>query len=161
MRSGADGGACPTKAYVTIHWDRRLAAAFTTTAVPRQRVFRAATVTWRRHHMAAAVTGLIRLEMIKCLRTACGQRAPVPMMRVEAVIHVAMETRRAVEPRTYTDKYAGVKPIRPVVPIWSTVIRGVIEISIWANGCNPDIHAYRDLRMRGPDRTKCREYEGS
>jgi hypothetical protein len=27
-------------------------------------------------------------------------------MRIEAVIHVAMKTRRAVEPRSRTDKYA-------------------------------------------------------
>jgi hypothetical protein len=66
-------------------------------------------------------------------------------MRVEAVIHVAMEARGAVEPRTYTDKQAVNKPIRPVVPIWSAVIRGVIEISIRTDGCNSDIHAYRDL----------------
>jgi hypothetical protein len=67
------------------------------------------------------------------------------MMRIEAVIHVAMETRRAVEPRAYTDKYTAIKPIRPVVPIWSAVIRRVIEIPIWTDGCGPDIHAYRDL----------------
>jgi hypothetical protein len=63
------------------------------------------------------------------------------MMWIEAVIHVAMKTRRAVEPRAYTDKYAVHKPIRSVVPIRSTVI----EISIWADGRNPDIHTYRDL----------------
>jgi hypothetical protein len=67
------------------------------------------------------------------------------MMRIEAVIHVTMKTRRAVEPRTYTDKYAINKPIRPVVPIRSTVIRRVIEVSIWTDWRRPDVHSYRDL----------------
>src|ERR1700722_6895330 len=94
-------------------------------------------------HVPAAVTGLIRLEMIECLRTTSGQRASVSMMRIEAVIHVAMKTRRAVEPRSYTDKDAVNKPIRPVVPVRSTAIRRVIEISIWTDGRSPDIHPYR------------------
>jgi hypothetical protein len=119
-------------------------AAFTT-AEPGQCVFSATSVAWCCDHVAAAVTGLIPLEMIKCLRTTSGQRALVSVMRVEAVIHVAMETRRAVEPRSHTEKYAANKPIRPVVPIRSTVIRRVIEISIRTDGRNSDIHAYRDL----------------
>ena len=67
------------------------------------------------------------------------------MMRIEAVIHVAVETRSAVEPRSCTDKYAANEPIRPVVPIRSTVIWRVVEISIWTDGRRSDIHAYRDL----------------
>jgi hypothetical protein len=67
------------------------------------------------------------------------------MMRIEAVIHVTMETRGAVEPRAYTDKHAVNEPIRSIVSIRSTVIWRVIEISIRTDGRNPDIHAYRDL----------------
>src|SRR5580693_4370065 len=96
-------------------------------------------------YVAAAVTGLIPLEMIECLRTTCGHRASVSMVRIEAVIHVAMKTRRAMEPRSDTDEDAVNKPIRPVVPIRSTAIRRVIEISIWTDGRRADIHAYRDL----------------
>jgi len=118
-------------------------AASPTTAVPRQRVFSATSVAWCRDHVAATVTGLIRLEMIECLRTTSGQRAFVSVMWIEAVIHVAMKTCRAVEPRAHTDKYAVNKPIRSVVRIRSAVIRRVIEISIWTDGRNPDIH--RDL----------------
>ena len=47
-----------------------LAASTTATAVSRQRVFSATSVAWCFHHVAATVTGLIRLEMIECLRTA-------------------------------------------------------------------------------------------
>src|SRR5580692_4496696 len=96
-------------------------------------------------YVAAAVTGLIPSEMINRLRTTHGQSASVSMMQIEAVIHVAMKTRRTVEPRSCTDKDAVNKPIRPVVPIRSTAIRGVIEISIWTDGRRTDIHAYRDL----------------
>ena len=40
---------------------------FTAAMEPRQRVFSGAAVVRRFDHVAAAVTGLIRLEMIKCL----------------------------------------------------------------------------------------------
>jgi hypothetical protein len=43
--------------------------AASTTAVPRQRVFSATSVAWCFDHVTTAVTGLIRLEMIECLRT--------------------------------------------------------------------------------------------
>ena len=122
-----------------------LPLAASTTAVPGQPAFSAAIVAWCCDRVAATVTSLIRLEMIERLRTTSGQRAVVSTMRVEAVIYMAMETRTAVEPRSYTDKYAANKPIRPVVPIRRTVIRRVIEISIWTDGRSPDIHAYRDL----------------
>jgi hypothetical protein len=115
---------------------------------------------WCLDHVAATVTGFISLEMIKCLRTTSGQRALVSMMRIEAVIHVAMETRRAVKPRSGSDKYAVNKKIRSVVSIRSTAIWRVIEIPIWTDGRNPDIHAYSDLGMCGLDKTKRREYDG-
>ena len=122
-----------------------LPLAASTTAEPGQPAFSASIVAWCCDYVAATVTSLIRLEMIERLRTTSRQRAVVSMMRVEAVIHMAMETRPAVEPRSYTYKYAASKPIRPVVPIRSTVIRRVIEISIWTDGRSSDIHAYRDL----------------
>jgi hypothetical protein len=43
--------------------------AASTTAEPGQRVFSAPTVAWCCDHVAATVPGLIRLEMIECLRT--------------------------------------------------------------------------------------------
>jgi hypothetical protein len=115
------------------------------TAEPGQRVFSAPTMAWCCDRVAATVPGLIRLEMIECLGTTRRHRALVSMMRIEAVIHVAMETRGTVEPRAYTDKHAVREPIRSIVSIRSTVIWRVIEISIRADGRNPDIHAYRDL----------------
>ena len=48
-------------------------------------MFSATSVVWCFDHVAPTVAGLIRLEMIEWLRTAWGQRAVVPMMRIEAV----------------------------------------------------------------------------
>ncbi len=108
-------------------------------------MFSATSVAWCFDHVAATVAGLIRLEMIECLRTTRGYRALISMMRIKAVIHMPVKTRRAVEPRSCTDKYAINKPIRPIVPIRSAAIRRVIEKSIWTDGRRPDIHAYGDL----------------
>jgi hypothetical protein len=46
--------------------------ASTTAAVPRQRALSATSVAWCCDRVAATVTGLIRLEMIECLRTTSG-----------------------------------------------------------------------------------------
>ena len=46
--------------------------AASTAAEPRQRVFFATSVARCFDHVAATVTGLIRLEMIECLRTTSG-----------------------------------------------------------------------------------------
>lgn len=47
-------------------------AASTTAAIPGQRAFSTAGVAWCCDHVAATVTGLVRLEMIECLRTTSG-----------------------------------------------------------------------------------------
>jgi hypothetical protein len=111
------------------------------TTVPRERVFSGGVVVRCFDHVAVAVTGLIPLEMVECLRATGRQRASVSVMRIEAIIHVAMETCRAVEPRSCSNKYAVNKPIWPVVPIRSAGIRRVVEISIGADRSRSDLYS--------------------
>ena len=102
-------------------------------------MFSATTVAWRCDCVAAAVTRFVRLEMIECLRTMSGQRASVSMMRIEAVINVAVEAGCAVEPWAGSDEDTAVEPLGAVVPVWSAVVRGVIEVAIRANRRCSDI----------------------
>ena len=130
------------------YWSGRpnlVASTTTTAAVSGQRAFSTAIVARRCDLMTASVAGLIRLEVIESLRTTRGQRSVVSMVRVEAVIHMAMETLPAAEPWPRTDKYPANKPIRPVVPIRGAVVWLVVEIAVRANWRWTDVYPYRNL----------------
>ena len=71
--------------------------------------------------------------------------AAVAMLRVKAVVHMAMEVRGPMEPRANADKGAAVKPLRTVVPVRSTTVRGVVVVSVRA--CWGDSNAETDLSL--------------
>ena len=64
--------------------------ATTATTVAWKSVFAAGTVVLL-HGVAAAVAGLIALEVVELLRTASRHRTVVTVMRVVAVVHVSVE----------------------------------------------------------------------
>jgi hypothetical protein len=55
------------------------------------------------------------------------------MMRIVTVIDVAVEAVRAMEPGASSYEDAAIEPVRPIVAIRSTGIRGVIKIPVRAN----------------------------
>jgi hypothetical protein len=63
-------------------------------------------------YMAAAVPGLVSLKMLERLGSASGHRASVTVTRIVAVIDVAVEAVRAVEPWTGSDEESAGKPVR-------------------------------------------------
>jgi hypothetical protein len=58
----------------------------------------------------------------------------VTVMRIEAVIDMAVKTARAVEPGTCADEDPAYEPVGAVIAVRGTVIRCVIEISVGADG---------------------------
>jgi hypothetical protein len=55
------------------------------------------------------------------------------MVRIVTVIDVAVEAARAMEPGAGSNENATTEPVRPIVAIRSTGIRGVIKIPVRAN----------------------------
>src|ERR1700756_2689645 len=94
--------------------------------------------------VAAPITRLVSVEVIKGLVSTVRMWTTVAVMWVEAVINVAVEVVGAVKPRASSDEHAAVEPLGPVVPVWSALVWGVIVVAIWASRFWSDID--RDLR---------------
>ena len=98
--------------------------------------------------MALAVAGLIGLEVIERSGAARGHRAVVAVVRVVAVIDVAVEAVWAVEPWAGTDEDATEEPVRAVVTVRSAVVRWIVEVAVRTDWRGTDIHPDCDLRAR-------------
>src|SRR5882762_5921885 len=94
--------------------------------------------------VAAPITHLASVEVIKGLVSTFRMWTSVAVMRIETVINVAVEVVGAVEPRADSDEHAAVKPLGPVVPVWRAAVWSVIVVAIRATRFCSDID--RDLR---------------
>jgi len=85
----------------------------------------------------------VKLAMLATM----GICAMVAMMRVIAIIDVAVPAMRAVEPWTCTQEDSAGEPFWTVVAIGTAVVRSVVIVSVGADGCRSYIHteAERDL----------------
>jgi hypothetical protein len=101
-----------------------------------------------RAYVASPIPRLVGMEVVEALRAALGQRSDVTVVRVKAIIHMAVKAVRSVEPGTSSKKHAANKPIGAVIAVRSTVIRGIVEISIGADGSDSDVYADSDLGLR-------------
>jgi hypothetical protein len=68
--------------------------------------------------------------------------APVTVVRMEAVVHVAPEGRGSMKPRTGADEHVASKPFWAIVASWGTVIRRDVVITIGTLWCYSDVDAY-------------------
>lgn len=84
-------------------------------------------------YVAPPISGLIAMKVVERPFSATRQRTSVAVMRIEAIVYVAIETARSVKPRAGSDKQPSHKPIGSVVSVGRTVIRGIVEVSIWAH----------------------------
>src|SRR5216683_2097718 len=89
--------------------------------------------------VAAPVTHLVSVEVIKGLVSMVRMWTPVAVMWIEAVINVAVEVVGAVEPRAGSDEHAPVEPLGPVVPIWGAGVWGEVVVAIRATRLCSDI----------------------
>ena len=66
--------------------------------------------------VAAPIPHLVSVEMIEGLVSAFRVRTNVAVMRIKAIINVAVEVAGTVEPGADSDEHAARKPLRPIVP---------------------------------------------
>jgi hypothetical protein len=90
-------------------------------------------------YVAAPITHLVSVEVIKGLVSMVRVWTSVAVMRIEAVINVALEVVGAVKPRAGSDEHATAEPLGPVVPVWGAVVWGDIVVAIRAIRCCSDI----------------------
>lgn len=99
-------------------------------------------------YIPSPIPRFVSLKVVEGSRPTFRQRSNVTVMRIEAVVYVAEKTVRSVKPRASANKHAADKPIRPVITVRSTVIRGIVEVPIRANGSRPDVYVDRNLGLR-------------
>jgi hypothetical protein len=73
---------------------------------------------------------LVRVEVIERRLSALRHRSYITVVRVIAVINVAVETMRTVEPRASADEHTAKEPIGPIVAIRSTSVRRIVKVPI-------------------------------
>jgi len=76
--------------------------------------------------------------MIRWVLAACGHRPMVALAIVEMMINVSIEMSRSVIPRSCADKYAPNKPFRPVITIWSAIVRRDFIVAVGTHGRRSD-----------------------
>jgi len=84
-------------------------------------------------YVALPIAGFISMEVVEPLFSAPWKRPRVPVMRIEAVVDVAVESVMAMKPWASTEKYPADKPIGAIVAIGCAVIRSVIKVPIGAH----------------------------
>jgi hypothetical protein len=99
-------------------------------------------------YVASPISRLICLEVVEALRPALRQRSSITVMRIKPVIDMSVKAATAVKPRTCSKKHPANKPIRPVVAVRSTVIWGIVEVSVRTRGSWSDVYANGNLSLR-------------
>jgi hypothetical protein len=102
----------------------------------------AACVMGGRAYMALPIPRFVPLEVVERPRAAIRHRTIVTSPGIIAVVDVPIEAVMSMEPRAGPDEQSSNEPIRPIVAVGSTVIGCVIEVSVWAYRCNPNVDRY-------------------
>jgi hypothetical protein len=107
-------------------------------------------------YVASPIPRLVCLEVVEALRSALGQRSSVTVMRIEAVVDVAVKAVRTMKPGAGSKKHPADKPIGPIVAVRRTVIGSIVEVPVRAHGSHSDVYADGNLGLRH----RCAEYKG-
>jgi hypothetical protein len=99
-------------------------------------------------YVASPISRLVSLEVVEALRPALRHRSSVTVMRIKAVIDMSVKAVTAMKPRAGSKKHSASKPIRPVVAVRSTVIGGIVEVSVRTHGSHSDVYANGNLSWR-------------
>ena len=130
----------------TLSADRRLPVA--AAVIAGEGVFTARIVAgWA--DVAAAIARLVAVEVVKRFSAAFGQRSAIAVMRIEAVVDMAVEVAGAAEPVTSANKHSVHKPIGPVVAVGRALIRRIVEVPIGTDRFRSKVDADGDLGRCG------------
>src|ERR1700685_367369 len=93
----------------------------------------------------------VELGTLRCgTFTALRYRPTIPLAIVELVIHVPVKARRPVIPRPRANEHAARKPLRPIIPVGSAVVRRRLIVSVRTNWWPTTRHGYGNARWAAP-----------
>jgi hypothetical protein len=97
-------------------------------------------------YVTLPVACFIAMEVLEGLGASFGHGAVVTVVRIVAVVDVAVEAAVAVKPGAGSDKEAAGEPVRAVVAVGGAIVGGVVEVSVGAY--RGDTNVDRDLGGR-------------
>ena len=97
-------------------------------------------------YVALPIPRLVRVEVVECRLSALRHRSYITVVRIIAVINVAVEAMMTMEPWASADKYPANEPIGPIVAIGSAGVRCIVKVPIRTHGRHANID--RDLSWR-------------
>jgi hypothetical protein len=113
-----------------------------------------ATIMARIAYVTLPIASLVCVEVVKRLLSAARKRSSITVMRIVAVVDVAVKAVRTMKPGTSPDKHSSSKPIGPIVTVGGTVIGSVVEVPIGAHRGHSNVDGNLGWRYR------CRVQEG-
>jgi hypothetical protein len=119
----------------------------TTTPIPRQCVFTLRFMAGIAY-IASPIPRLISLEVVEAHRAALRQRSSVTVMRIKAIVHMAIKPAMPVEPWASSNKQPADTPIGPIVAIGSAVIGRVVKVTIRTHGRRSNVDPDGNLGLR-------------
>jgi hypothetical protein len=120
-------------------------AAASTTSISRKRVFSPRIVAGVAY-VALSIASLVAVKVVELRLPASGYRSVVSVMRVKAIVNVAIKAATAVKPGACSKEYPPNKPIGPIVAIGRTIVRRIVKVPIRAHWSHSDI----DTNLRVP-----------
>ena len=100
----------------------------------------------------AAVTALVALECgdltgmgIGLAMVGCGTL--VAVLRIEVIVHTAVEVCGAMEPVSGANEMAANEPLGSIVAVGCTVVGSVVIVAVRARGLRAKVDTDRNLRM--------------
>ena len=99
-------------------------------------------------YVPSPISRLVCVEVVEALRPAFRQRSNVTVMRIKAVVDMAVKAARAVKPGASSKKHPLNKPIGPIIAVRSTIIWGIVEVPVRAHGSRSDVDADGNLGSR-------------
>jgi len=116
-----------------------MATAGMTTAPKSRAVFRVSIMTGIAADVASSVASFVGLEVLKGRCATLRQGSVITLMWIPAVIDVAIEAMRTMEPGAGPQEDSAGEPIRPIVAVRSAVVGRVVEVSVGAYRCGSDV----------------------
>jgi hypothetical protein len=109
-------------------------------------------------YVALPIPRLVRMEMAERRLSALRHRSRITVARIIAVINVAVEAVRTMEPWASAEEYPANKPIWTIVAIRSAGIRRIVKVPIRTHRRRSNING--DL-SRGHGHAAQQHYSGS
>jgi hypothetical protein len=106
------------------------------------------TIMARIAYVTLPIASLVCVEVVERLLSAARKRSTITVMRIIAVVDVAVKTVRTMKPGTSPNKQSSSKPIGPIVTVGSTVIGSIVEVPIGAHGRHSNVDGNLGGRYR-------------